>query len=177
MGKLYKIIDADLKAWIERQKLFFVATAPLSPDGCVNCSPKGGDTFRVIGPKEVAYLDWTGSGIETIAHVRENGRIVIMFCAFDGPPKIVRLHGRATALVPGDPEFERLSDLFPQHPGTRAVVKVSISRVSDSCGYAVKPRDVLDKWTAGKTPEELTAYRAAKNQTSIDGLPGYKLVE
>lgn len=180
MGKLYDLIDADLKAWIEHQKVFFVATAPLAPDGRVNCSPKGGDTFRVIGAREVAYLDWTGSGIETIAHVQENGRIVIMFCAFDGSPRIVRLHGSATALFPGDPEFERLSALFPSHPGTRAVVKVAVSRISDSCGYAVpllnfvQPRDVLDKWTDRKTPEELAAYRATKNQASIDGLPGYK---
>jgi hypothetical protein len=124
-------------------------------------------------------LDLTGSGIETIAHVQENGRIVIMFCAFEGAPKIVRLHGRATVIYPRDPEFPLLSGLFPSHAGARAIVKVQLSRVSDSCGYAVprfdflEQREVLDQWTARKSPEELAAYRAAKNRTSIDGLAGH----
>ena len=150
MGKLYDTIDADLKAWIKRQKVFFVATAPLSPDAHLNCSPKGGDTFRVIGKCDVAYLDLTGSGIETVAHVQENARIVIMFCAFEGSPKIVRLHGKAAVLYPSDPEFERLRTKFPAHVGTRAIVKVAVTRISDSCGYAVprldfvEQRDVLD---------------------------------
>ena len=180
MGKTYDRIDADLEAWLWCQKVFFVATAPLSPDGHINCSPKGGDTFRVVGPREVAYLDLTGSGIETIAHARENGRIVVMFCAFNGAPQIVRLHGVAQVLYAGDLDFERLEALFPRHPGTRAVVKIAVSRISDSCGYAVprfdfvQQRDVLDKWTSRKTAEELSTYRAAKNSKSIDGLPGHK---
>jgi hypothetical protein len=180
MGKIYDTIDSHLAAWIQRQKIFFVASAPLSPDAHVNCSPKGGDTLRISGAKEVAYLDLTGSGIETVAHVQENGRIVVMFCAFEGPPKIVRLHGRAAVLYPNDPEFERFRAFFPMHAGARAIVKVSVSRISDSCGYAVprfafvEQRDVLDKWTARKSSEELVAYRVAKNTTSIDGLPGHK---
>src|SRR5688500_17237464 len=104
MGKLYDVISPELHAWIRRQNVFFIATAPLSSEGSINCSPKGGDTFRVLGEREVAYLDLTGSGIETIAHVQENGRIVVMFCAFEGVPKIVRLHGKATVVYPGQPE-------------------------------------------------------------------------
>ncbi|HEY4245628.1 MAG TPA: pyridoxamine 5'-phosphate oxidase family protein [Lacunisphaera sp.] len=180
MGKIYETIDDDLAEWIRRQKMFFVATAPLSAAAHINCSPKGGDTFRVIGPREVAYLDLTGSGIETVAHVQENGRIVIMLCAFDGAPKIVRLHGKANVVYPGDSEFDRLRPLFLPHEGARAIVKVKVARVSDSCGYAVPrfdfvgPRDVLDKWTERKSADELSAYRQAKNSNSVDGLPGYK---
>src|SRR6478735_3379702 len=98
MGKIFDTIDPELQEWIRKQQVFFVATAPLSPDAHINCSPKGGDTFRILGEREAAYVDLTGSGIETIAHVQENGRIVIMFCAFDGAPKIVRLHGKATVI-------------------------------------------------------------------------------
>ncbi|MBX3748251.1 MAG: pyridoxamine 5'-phosphate oxidase family protein [Verrucomicrobiae bacterium] len=179
MGKVFDAIEADLQAWMALQRVFFVASAPLSPDAHINCSPKGSDTFRVIGPQEVAYLDLTGSGVETIAHVQENGRIVILFCAFDGAPQIVRLHGKAVVLYPGDAEFERLSPRFPTHVGARAIVKVSVARISTSCGYSVprldfvEQRDVLDQWTARKSAEELAAYRTAKNATSIDGLPGH----
>ncbi len=179
MGKCYETIDGDLAAWIAEQKVFFVATAPRAEDGHINCSPKGSDTFRVLGATEVAYLDLTGSGVETIAHVQENGRIVIMFCAFDGPPKIVRLHGTATVVYPDDQEFAGLRPHFPDHPGTRAIIKVAVTRISDSCGYAVPrldfvaPRDVLDKWSAQKSPAELAAYRASKNSASIDGLAGH----
>lgn len=181
MGKIYEMIDAGLEEWMRRQNVFFVATAPLSADGHVNCSPKGGDTFRVTGPREAVYLDLTGSGAETIAHVQENGRIVIMFCGFEGAPKIVRLHGMAGVLYPGDPEFGRYGALFGPRAGGRAIVRVSVTRVSDSCGYAVPrldfvgQRDVLDKWAEKKSPAELEAYRAAKNSKSIDGLPGHRL--
>lgn len=180
MGKTFATIEADLEKWIQRQRMFFVATAPLSAEGHVNCSPKGGDFFRMLGPREVAYLDLTGSGAETIAHVQENGRIVLMFCAFEGGPKIVRLHGQATIHYPADPEFVRLAPLFPPNPGARTIVKVAVNRISDSCGYAVplydfiEHRDVLDQATARKTPEQLAAYRVAKNTTSIDGLPGFR---
>jgi hypothetical protein len=156
-----------------------VATAPLAKDGHLNCSPKGGDTFRVVSPNEVAYVDLTGSGIETAAHVQENGRIVIMFCSFAGPPKILRLHGRGKVVYPNDPQFAQLHPLFADHPGTRAIILVTLTRISDSCGYAVplldfvSKRDTLDRWTEKKGPEELRAYRAAKNRTSIDGIPGY----
>ncbi len=179
MGKPIEVIDADLAHWIAAQHVFFVGTAPLSADGHVNVSPKGGDAFRVLGPREVAYQDYTGSGAETAAHLRENGRIVVMFCALDGPPKIVRLHGRGSLVLAGDPRYEELAALFPAHAGTRAIVHVTVARVATSCGFGVPtydfrgPRDTLDRWAAEKGPEKLAAYRAAKNQFSIDGLPAF----
>lgn len=178
MGKLFEVITPELEQWIRAQKMFFVATAPLSPDGHINCSPKGLDSFAILGPDTVAYQDLTGSGVETIAHLQENGRIVIMFCAFDGPPKIVRLHGRGEVLTPGHPDFEHVGAGFPQRQGVRAYIRVKTDRISDSCGYAVplydykKDRDVLDKYNANKGEEGLKVYRAEKNRTSIDGLPG-----
>jgi len=179
MSKRHDLISPELKDWITRQRIFFVATAPLSAEGHVNASPKGGDALRVFGPHEVAYQDYTGSGAETAAHVRENGRIVLMFCAFEGPPRIVRLHGRAKVIVEGHSRFEELAAYFPENPGTRAFIDVKVSRISDSCGYSVPfyqyqgPRDALDKWAAGKGAEGLHAYRMSKNQASIDGLPGF----
>ena len=172
-------IGAELAAWIARQRVFFVATAPLAAGGHVNASPKGGESFRVLGPLEVAYQDYTGSGAETAAHVRENGRIVIMFCAFEGPPKIVRLHGHGTVVTVGQPRFAELAKLFPAHAGTRALIHVAVQRVADSCGYAVPfydyrcHRDALDKWADSHGPEKMAAYRARKNQKSIDGLPAF----
>ena len=179
MGKQRENIDAELAAWISRQHVFFVATAPLSASGHVNLSPKGGEAFRVLGPMEVAYHDYTGSGAETAAHLRENGRIVIMFCAFEGAPKILRLHGRGAAITPGDPRFVEMASHFPSNPGTRAFVHVTVTRVSTSCGFSVpllefvRHRDTLDSWASGKGPEQLAAYRALKNQKSIDGLPAF----
>jgi len=179
MSKQLKAIDSELATWIGRQRIFFVATAPLSRDGHLNASPKGGDSFRVLGPREVAYQDYTGSGAETAAHLRENGRIIVMFCAFDGPPRIVRLHGRGTVVESGHPRFAELSPLFPGNPGTRAFVHVTVTRVSSSCGYAVPllefkgHRDALDRWAIGKGPEKLKEYRAAKNQKSVDNLPAF----
>ena len=123
MGKLYDEITPELADWLGQQRMFFVATAPLAADGLLNCSPKGMDTFRILGPREVAYLDLTGSGIETIAHLRENGRIVFTFCAFAGPPKIVRLHGTGEVVTSGAPDYERLRALFPDYPGARAIVR------------------------------------------------------
>src|ERR671939_193862 len=117
MGKEYEEITPQLAEWIQRQRIFFVATAPLAADGMVNCSPKGLDTLRVTAPREVAYLDLTGSGIETVAHLRENGRIVLMFCAFEGPPRILRLHGRGEVVSPAHPDWESLAGRFPPHPG------------------------------------------------------------
>jgi len=178
MGITYDGITPDLSRWIEQQHMFFVATAPLARDGLINCSPKGMDTFRILGPREVAYLDLTGSGIETIAHTRENGRIVFMFCAFEGPPKIVRLHGTSEVLVAGTPQYESLSPLFPAHIGSRSIVRAHLSRVSDSCGYAVPQyryggeRNTLTRWSEKKGEEGLTQYREAKNARSVDGLPG-----
>ncbi|MEP7264809.1 MAG: pyridoxamine 5'-phosphate oxidase family protein [Bacteroidota bacterium] len=178
MGKLYDEINLSLKEWISTQKLFFVATAPLSENGHVNVSPKGLDTFRIIDKTTVAYLDLTGSGIETIAHLKENKRITIMFCAFDGPPKIVRMYGTGEVVEANDKEYISLSALFPLHPGARAIIKINLSRIVDSCGYAVplfdfkSDRDVLDKWALNKGDEGLKEYRKMKNEKSIDDLDG-----
>ena len=170
-------ISLDLARWIEQQHVFFVATAPLAATGHVNCSPKGMDAFRVLGPHDVAYIDLTGSGAETIAHLNENGRIVFMFCAFDGAPKIVRLHGTGRAIQPGNSSFDELRERFPNYVGTRAIVTATITRISESCGYAVPKldyvddRDALEKWAAKKGVDGLDRYRREKNVFSIDGLP------
>ena len=179
MSKLRNYIDDELAAWIGRQHVFFVATAPLSKEGHVNCSPKGGDSFRVLGPMEIAYQDYTGSGAETAAHLRENGRIIIMFCAFEGKPNVVRLHGIGEDLTPGHARYEELAAHFPPNPGTRSMVHVRVTRVSTSCGYAVPKfafsgeREALDKWAAAKGDEGLEKYRETKNAKSIDGLPAF----
>lgn len=179
MSKQHEIIEPELADWIVRQHVFFVASAPLSAEGHVNVSPKGGEAFRILGPLEVAYQDYTGSGAETVAHLRENGRVVVMFCAFEGPPKIVRLHGLGTVHRPGDPRFDELVKLFPPNAGTRAIVHVAVNRVSDSCGFSVpffdfrSSRDTLDRWSEKQGPEKMVAYRAAKNQKSIDGLAAF----
>lgn len=180
MGKVHDAIDEKMARWLLRQPVFFVGTAPLAGDGHLNLSPKGSiGTFRVLGPRTVAYLDLTGSGIETLAHLRENGRIVLMFCAFSGPPNIVRLWGRGEAVLPSAPGFAELAGSFPEHPGIRSVVRVEVSRIGDACGYAVPrmsldaERDVLDLHNAKKGPDGLVAYRHRKNTVSIDGLPGY----
>jgi len=179
MGNTHNAIDADLATWISKQPVFFVGTAPLSPTGHVNVSPKGGDAFRVLGPNQVAYQDYTGSGAETAAHLTENGRIVIMFCAFEGPPQILRLHGRGEVVTPGDARFESVSKYFPPHPGQRAFISISVERVSLSCGHGVplmdfrQRRDLIEKWSAVKGPDGLKEYRAQKNRRSIDGLPAF----
>ena len=176
MGKIHEQISDELTDWIQRQHVFFVATAPSAPDGHVNCSPKGGDSFRVMDSHTVAYQDLTGSGAETIAHLRENGRIVIMFCAFEGAPKIVRLHGRGEVISPAHPDFESLSAFFPENLGMRAIIRTKVSRISDSCGFAVPffdyqgQRDLLDKWAEAKGDAKLKEYRQEKNARSIDGL-------
>jgi len=179
MAKVFAQIDDQMAAWLTAQPMFVVATAPLAADGFINASPKGGTgTFAVLGPTTVAYLDLTGSGVETIAHLRDNGRIVLMFTAFEGRPQIVRLHGRGRVVVPDDAEFAELVQRFPRNPGTRSVIVVDVDRISDSCGYAVPQmayiadRDVLDLWTEKKGPEGLAAYRAKNNAVSLDGLPG-----
>lgn len=178
MAKLYEAIGPEMEEWLRRQTMFFVATAPLAAEGHVNCSPKGGDTFLVLDARTVAYLDLTGSGIETMAHLRENGRVVIMFCAFTGAPQIVRLHGRGEIVLPEAAEFGDLIARFPAYPGARAIIRVHVTRIADSCGYAVPrmdyvaPRSVLDEWAERKGPEGLQAYREANNRVSIDGLRG-----
>ncbi|MFM7280174.1 MAG: pyridoxamine 5'-phosphate oxidase family protein, partial [Planctomycetia bacterium] len=178
MGKLYASIDESLAAFLSAQKLFFVATAPLSAHGHINLSPKGLDSFRILGPRKVAYLDLTGSGIETHAHTRENGRITLMFCAFEGPPKIVRIHGRARAIEPGMPGFDELAATFPALPGLRSIIIVEAERISDSCGYGVPlyrfegERSTLIDWAVKKGPQAVRDYQLSKNRLSIDELPG-----
>ena len=177
MGLVFQEIDSRLQEFIESQKMFFVATAPLDKNGHINVSPKGLDSFRVLDGTTVAYADLTGSGVETIAHVRENGRIVILFCAFDGAPKIVRLHGTGEVIESDHQEFESLASLFPTYKSLRSVVRVSCHRISDSCGYGVPlfdyrgDRSQLNDWAENKKVD-VRAYQLEKNSTSIDGLPG-----
>jgi len=177
MGKIYAEITPELTAWVQQQHLFFVATAPAGNTGHINCSPKGLDTLRIIGPRRVAYLDLTGSGAETIAHLRENGRIVFMFCALSGPPKIVRFHGSGAVITPASPAWAELRPLFPEYPGARVIILADITRVSDSCGYGIpkfdyiEERDTLEQWAEAKGSEGLPLYRKQKNALSIDGLP------
>jgi hypothetical protein len=179
--KLHESITDRLRAFIERQHVFFVATAPLAADGRVNLSPKGLEgTFVVLDELTVAYLDLTGSGAETVAHLRENGRITLMFCAFEGPPNIVRLHGHGRYLALGEGEFDSLRGRFADHPGARGIVVVDVERVSDSCGYAVPlmshegDRDLLTSWATNRGESGLETYREKKNATSIDGLPALR---
>lgn len=183
MGKVYEAIDGPLSEFIERQKVWFVATAPASTDGHVNLSPKGLEGLRILGPREVAYLDFVGSGAETLAHVRENGRIVICFCAFEGPPKIVRLHGRGEGIEPGEPGFAALRAKFAEVPleaAVRSIVRVDLTRISDSCGYGVPlyefrgVRSQLPDWAERKGEAGLERYRREKNATSLDGLPALR---
>src|SRR3954470_22419526 len=182
MGKVYDGIDAGMKDFIGRQHVFFVGTAPHSTEGHLNVSPKGLDTFRILGPKSVAYLDLTGSGIETVAHLRQNGRITLMFCAFEDRPLIVRLYGRGRVVEPGDPEWDVLISDFPEYPGVRSVVVVDVERVADSCGFAVPlyeykgERSQLVEYARKKGPEGLQRYRALKNGSSIDALEGLRSV-
>ena len=183
MGKTYEQIDSVLEHFIRSQHMFFVATAPLSADGHVNLSPKGLDTLRVLHPDTLAYLDYVGSGAETIAHLRENGRIVIMVCAFQGAPRIVRLHGRGEVFEAPDQEFRQMRDLFPSDPAGRAIVRVAIDRISDSCGFGVplfvfeKNRSQLPDWAARKGEQGLHQYQREKNSNSIDGLPALRWTE
>jgi Pyridoxamine 5'-phosphate oxidase len=178
MGKAYLAIDESLSQWISRQKLFFVATAPLAASGHVNCSPKGGDTLRVLGPNEVAYLDGAGSGIETVAHLRENARMVIMLCAFDGPPRIVRLHGVGTVLAAGEPGFQAMLENFAPYRTVRAIIHLAVSRVSDSCGYGVPFMDFRAErgdsaaYVRKSSDTVLQNYLIKNNERSVDGLTG-----
>jgi hypothetical protein len=187
MGKVYDGISEHQRAWIAAQPLFFVGTAPLAGDGHVNVSPKGPiGTLRVLDATTVAYLDGVGSGAETIAHLRENGRIVVMLCAFSGPPRILRLHGRGTVHLPGEEEYARLLDRCgfdePSVPaGRRSIVRVEVTRVADSCGYGVPlmayegQREHAHKWVEKRLrvqgPGAMAAYQASHNVVSIDGLP------
>lgn len=179
MGKLFDRITPELAGWIARQRMFFVATAPLAADQHVNCSPKGLNTFHILSEHQVCYLDFTGSGAETIAHLRENGRIVLMFCAFEGPPKIVRLHGAGRVVTPQEPRGRELARHFDVAEQPRCFVEVDVTRISDSCGYGVplmtfnRERDSMANWAEGKSEADLAAYRRLKNTTSIDGLAAW----
>ena len=181
MGETSSTIDDAVRKFIEGQPLFFVGSAPLDPDGHVNVSPKGLDTLRIFGPSTVAYLDLTGSGIETVSHLKENGRIVLMFCNFQGPPKILRLYGLGRVVELGHPEFQPLADRFPAHDGARAVILIEVSRIADSCGYGVPlfeysgQRSQLSAWSQKLGPAGLEKYRREKNSRSIDGVPGLEM--
>jgi hypothetical protein len=187
MAKVFERIDPQLREWIAKQRLFFVATAPLSRDGHVNLSPKGPiGTLRVLDEHTVAYLDITGSGAETIAHLRENGRIVVMLCAFEGPPRILRLHGRGEVVTADEPRFGELVEQCafdePEVPqARRAIVVVEVTRIADSCGYGVPLmtfnglRPHADQWARKRIrtggPDAIRDYQREKNTESLDGLP------
>lgn len=177
MAKTYDGIDDRLAEFLHAQRLFFVATAPRQ-GGHVNVSPKGLDSFRILDPHTVGYLDLTGSGVETAAHLRDDGRITLLFCAFEGPPKIVRLYGRGVVLRAGSAAFAELAPRFPAQLGARAIIRVRLDRIADSCGYAVPrfayrgERTQLLDWAERKGAGGLQAYRREKNAASIDGLPG-----
>jgi predicted pyridoxine 5'-phosphate oxidase superfamily flavin-nucleotide-binding protein len=178
MGKIRSEIDDAARKFIEAQKIFFVASATLAASGHVNVSPKGLDTFRILGPTTVAYLDFNGSGVETIAHLKENGRIVLMFCAFQGPPDIFRLYGQGRVVEAHEAEFAALAESFSTSENARSIVLVEVTRVQDSCGYGVPlfkyegERTQLLAWAGKRGAEGLKAYRREKNRQSIDGLPG-----
>lgn len=179
MGKLFDAIDESLRRWIEAQPMWFVATAPLAADGRVNVSPRGSDSFSVLGPHRVGWVDFTGSGVETIAHLRENGRICLMFAAFDARPRIVRLHGHGQVHLPGTAAFDEVTALHPDHPSTRAVITVDVERISDSCGWGVPvmevvtdERELMRRFAEKKGADGMDQYRAERNAASIDGLLG-----
>lgn len=176
MAKFFTQLSPSQIEFVAQQKIYFVATAPDA--GRVNLSPKGVNTFRVLSPHRVGYLDLTGSGNETAAHLRQNGRITIMFCAFEGPPLIFRIHGRGRSVQPSDTEWSQLRPLFgPALPGERQIVIIEIDDTQTSCGYGVPffnytgERDRIITWAKEKGPEGILAYQAEKNLRSIDGLP------
>ncbi len=184
MSKLYEEIDDKIKAFIDAQKMFFVATAPLNSDGHVNVSPKGYDSFAVLGPRHVAWLDVGGSGIETLAHLKENGRVCLMFCAFDGSALIVRLHGQGEAVQFDDPRFPALLAHFPEFDRARAIMVMEVTRISDSCGWGVpvyefrEERAQLRRYAdnPAKSAEDWAEKYYTANAKSIDGLPGMERV-
>src|ERR671916_3543271 len=178
MAKAFEKIPDEFARWFQSQPVFFVATAPTDPDARINVSPRGLDTFRVLGPNRVAWLDLTGSGVETIAHLKADGRITVMFCAFEGLPNVLRLYGRGRVYEPGDDAHEELRPRLPDLPGARAIIDVAVERVSSSCGFGVPlmdlvgPREQLVESARRKGEAKIAAYRARKNAESIDGLPG-----
>ena len=177
MGKLYETIAEIHAEFIRRQPFFFVATAPLSSDGHINVSPKGLDTFRILDSNRVAYLDLTGSGNETSAHLLENGRITFMFCAFEGQPQILRLFGKGRTVLPTSPAWQELRPLFPDLPGVRQILVADIDQVQTSCGLGVPlmayqgQRERLPKWADAKGEDGIARYHQERNAASLDGLP------
>jgi Pyridoxamine 5'-phosphate oxidase len=187
MGSVLPEIDDRLRDWMMRQPMFFVATAPSGDDGHLNLSPKGGrGTFAVLGPHELAYVDLFGSGIETVSHLKQNGRVVMMFCAFDGPPMIIRVHGRGETVEMADPRFDDLLARFDladeARPSVRSIIRVEATRISDSCGFVVplmayqeERRQLFrtaDAWLDQRGPDAIRDYCDVNNGHSIDGLPG-----
>jgi hypothetical protein len=177
VGKTFDHLDQSHIRFIEKQKLFFVATAPASLDGHVNLSPKGYDSFRVLGPNTVAYCDIGGTGVETVAHLRENKRITIMFCAFEGPAKVLRLYGEGRVIQSGETGFPAAMEMFPNLPRSRAVILIDVTRIADSCGYAVpiykyqSERDQLSRWIEFHPEHDWEKPTLGANAASIDGLP------
>lgn len=177
MGKFSDHIADHHRVFIEEQKMFFVSTAPLGAEGHINLSPKGLDSFRVLSPRKVAYMDIVGSGNETSAHILENGRITFMFCAFDGPPNILRLYGKGYTVLPGHGEWKDLSAHFSLLLSTRQIIVANVYNVQTSCGFGVPfyqytgERDHAHKWAEKKGPEGLEDYKQEKNRVSLDGLP------
>src|ERR1700747_3466816 len=180
MGKVYEVIDKRIQEWIVAQKVFFVATAPLSREGHINCAPKDGYSIRVLDNKTLFYLDLIGSGVETIAHIRENGRIIIMMCAFEGAPMIMRFHGRGEIIEKDHPDFAILVPLFNSEIGIRSFIKIHLDRISDSCGFGVPVmefkhhRKQLRTFNERNGEEKLAEYKIQHNSRSIDGLPGVR---
>ena len=180
MSKVYAEIDDGLRAFIEGQHMFFIGTAPAGSEGHINLSPKGLDSLRILGPRTVAYADFVGSGIETVAHIRQNGRIIIMLCAFDGPPKIVRLYGHGEVTEPQEAAFGTLQAHFAPAPGIRDIVRIEVDRISDSCGFGVPlyryegQRPQMAAWAERKGEDGLLDYQRENNSVSIDGLPGLR---
>jgi hypothetical protein len=177
MAKTFAEITPELAQFIQAQQMFFVASAPLAAQGHVNLSPKGLDSLRILSPRSVAYLDLTGSGNETSAHLQENGRLTLMFCAFQEPPMILRLYGQGHTCLPTMPEWEALAPHFPNYPGRRQIIVLEVERVQTSCGMAVPLYDAVGqrqgllKWADKKGDAGMAAYQQDKNQVSIDGLP------
>jgi hypothetical protein len=177
MGKLHESIKPAHREFIEKQHMFFVATAPLSADGRVNLSPKGLDCFRVLSENRCAYMDLISSGNETSAHTLENGRITIMFCSFEGSPLILRLYGKGFTVLPGSDEWEQYSSHFKIYPSTRQIIVADIDLVQTSCGFGVPlfdytgERDIHFEWAAKKGSDGLHEYIQEKNLKSLDGLP------
>jgi hypothetical protein len=176
MGGFYDSIREQEEKFIKKQKMFFISTAPLSAEGHINLSPKGTDSFRVLSPNKVAYMDLVGSGNETSAHMQENGRVCFMFCSFVGPPNILRLYGKGYTVLPTDAEWETLAPLFEITISTRQIIVADIYKVQNSCGYSVPlyahvgERDIAEKWAETKGEEGIKQYIQKKNKMSLDGL-------